>query len=890
MEGSGEAPLEPGAAGDAGSRLAAQLPAVLAALLEATTDPVFSLDREGRYTSFNAAHAAAMKALYGADIRVGHDLFAYQTVAADNAAARANIERALAGETVVAAAFAGDDARTRRCFELTHVPVREGEAVTGVLVTARDVTERRRDLAAARVHERALEASINAIALADMEWRITYVNPAFLTLWGCASASEVVGRRAGEFWASPADVAAVREALHSSGGWAGELSGARVDGSTFVADVVTSLVTDDDGSAIGSIAAVSDISERRQTEAALRESETRLRSILENLQDAYLRSGPDGRLTFVSNSAAAMFGYDSADQMIGVPAADLYADAGAREELLGRLREHGRLHDLRLRGVRRDGSTFWTAMSVQLALGDDGAFLGTEGLVRDVTEREGAEQALREGEQRLLELARQSRTWAWEVDADGLYTFAGPVVQDVLGFRPEELVGVRHFYDLCPEGSREELKEAGLAAFARKEPFVGLENSAVTADGRTVWLSTNGIPVLGDDGRLLGYRGADTDVTVRRRAEAELRRFRKMVDQANYGAATATRDGTLVYVNEAMAAMHGWTVDELTGRHLTVCHSEGQMPRVREMLELIARDGAFTAQEVWHARRDGSEFPALMNAFAIEGLDGEPALQAVSMVDISDLKQAEDQIRRLNADLERRVRERTADLHAANKEIEAFSYSVSHDLRQPLRAIDGFCQILWEDEHDRLSENGRADLERVRAAAQKMARLIDDLLSLSRLSRRDVLVDDVDVSAMVADILAGLRESDPGRCVETVVAPGCVARTDAGLLDVVVANLLHNAWKFTSIRPAARIEFGRVEDDGALVLFVRDDGAGFEPAYAEKLFRPFSRLHHEAEFPGNGIGLATVQRAVARLGGRCWAEGAVDGGATFYFTLGEPED
>ena len=391
-----------------------------------------------------------------------------------------------------------------------------------------------------------------------------------------------------------------------------------------------------------------------------------------------------------------------------------------------------------------------------------------------------------------------------------------------------------------------------------------------------MWVSTNGVPVLGAGGELLGYRGSDTDITERKLAEADLRRFRLMVDRANYGAAVAAMDGTLTYVNEAMAAMHGWSVEELQGRPLSVCHNEEQLARVAELLEVIARDRAFTSQEVWHTRRDGSVFPTLMNAVAIEGEDGEPALQSVTMLDISDLKRAEAEIRELNAELEQRVRERTAELRAANKELEAFSYSVSHDLRQPLRAIDGFCRILWEDQWEQLDESGRDSLERVRAAAQKMARLIDDLLSLSRLARREVRVAEVDLGALAEGVLARLREAEPTRRVETVVARDCRVHSDAGLLDVLLDNLLRNAWKFTRRREVAHI--GRERGGRREGLLRRDDGAGFDPAYTDKLFRPFSRVHGNDEFPGHGIGLARCSASSRGSGAAAGPRGPRRGG------------
>ena len=270
---------------------------------------------------------------------------------------------------------------------------------------------------------------------------------------------------------------------------------------------------------------------------------------------------------------------------------------------------------------------------------------------------------------------------------------------------------------------------------------------------------------------------------------------------------------------------------------------------------------------------------------------GEQAAVALNNARLfAALTQTEHRLEELNADLERRVERRTAQLHAANEELEAFAYSVSHDLRAPLRAVDGFSRLVLEDEGAALSPSGRADLERVRAAAQRMGLLIDDLLGLSRLSRRDLVLEPVDLSRLARDAVARLAEQDPGRHVEVRIAYGCHAVADGGLAGVVLDNLLQNAWKFTAGRDPAHVEFGETESDGEQVFFVRDDGAGFDPERAGQLFQPFHRLHRDDEYPGSGIGLATVRRAVARQGGRCWAEGAVDRGATFFFTLPAPAE
>ena len=252
-------------------------------------------------------------------------------------------------------------------------------------------------------------------------------------------------------------------------------------------------------------------------------------------------------------------------------------------------------------------------------------------------------------------------------------------------------------------------------------------------------------------------------------------------------------------------------------------------------------------------------------------------------------KEAEEDLARLNADLERRVELRTAQLRAANEEMEAFAYAVSHDLRGPLRAIDGFSAVVLEDAAEKLDAGDRDSLSRIRAAAQKMDQLIDALLSLSRLSRKQPEAGRVDVSAAAARVVEQLREEEPGRDVDAGIAPGLETTTDADLLDVVLGNLIGNAWKFTGGREHARIEVGETRADGERAFFVRDDGVGFDPAYAKMLFQPFQRLHGAGEFPGTGIGLATVRRIVTRLGGRCWAEGAVGEGATFFFTLPDLE-
>jgi signal transduction histidine kinase len=250
-------------------------------------------------------------------------------------------------------------------------------------------------------------------------------------------------------------------------------------------------------------------------------------------------------------------------------------------------------------------------------------------------------------------------------------------------------------------------------------------------------------------------------------------------------------------------------------------------------------------------------------------------------------RRAEGEVRALNQTLSQQVRERTSQLEAANRELESFSYSVSHDLRAPLRSLDGFSRALLEDYDAVLDDNGRDYLRRIRVASQRMGHLIDDMLNLARVTRAELHRTPVDLTALASSVADELQRSEPGRQVELVIAPNLRASGDPRLLQVLLQNLLHNARKFTSTRAAARIECGQTLHNGLPVYFVRDNGVGFDMAYAHKLFGAFQRLHATSEFPGSGIGLATVHRIVVRHGGRVWAESAPERGATFYFTLPE---
>jgi light-regulated signal transduction histidine kinase (bacteriophytochrome) len=296
---------------------------------------------------------------------------------------------------------------------------------------------------------------------------------------------------------------------------------------------------------------------------------------------------------------------------------------------------------------------------------------------------------------------------------------------------------------------------------------------------------------------------------------------------------------------------------------------------------------ALNILEDFNAEKESLEDAQRATLNILEDFEAEKAkVQAVNQtlgIEIAERKQAQERVTKLNKELERHA----AQLSSANKELEAFSYSVSHDLRAPLRGIDGWSLALLEDYGDHFDKQGRQYLDRVRSETQRMGQLIDDMLQLSRLTRAEMRQEPVNLSGLAQTIAARLQETEPGRQVDFNIQAGLSARGDASLLEAVLSNLLGNAFKFTSQRAQARIEFGQTETHSQRVFFVRDNGAGFDMAYAEKLFGAFQRLHKASEFPGTGVGLAIVQRVIHRHGGRVWVEAVVNDGATFYFTLEE---
>ena len=373
----------------------------------------------------------------------------------------------------------------------------------------------------------------------------------------------------------------------------------------------------------------------------------------------------------------------------------------------------------------------------------------------------------------------------------------------------------------------------------------------------------------------------------RREQEAQVRLLMDTTEEGIYGVDT---EGKCTFINRAALEMLGYEKPEdLIGRdlHALIHHTlpDGtHYPKEKCRVRLATLSGhmAHSDEEV-HWRADGTSFPIEYWSRPFKR-NGQLIGTVVSFVDITERKKAEAELQHYRERLEQLVQLRTSELETANRSLEAFSYSVSHDLRAPLRAVDGFARAIMEDYANLLDETGNDYLQRIRRGAQNMSELIDDLLELSRISRAEIRRSEIDLTALATQISSELAASDTGRKVELDIQPDMIVEGDQRLMNVVLHNLLENAWKYTSRQPDARIEFKSEMQDDERVYYVRDNGAGFDEKYIDKLFRAFQRLHG-AEFPGTGIGLATVSRILQKHGGRIWAEGKPDKGATFYFVL-----
>lgn len=558
-------------------------------------------------------------------------------------------------------------------------------------------------------------------------------------------------------------------------------------------------------------------------------------------------------------------------------------------------------YDVEYRILRPDGSVRWIH-DIGHVGSDVRPVTRLTGIAEDITGRKLAELALRAEQQRIKAIAEVAPsvlcTFRRAADGSLSFPFGAGRIEQLYGL-PSGTVhrdASQVIANIHPDDVDE--VRASINASADEGRPWRAEFRMVRADGTTQWIEGNSNPEPEPDGGML-WHGTVADITERKRTEQALidsrSRLAAVFEHMTEGVMICSPEGRLIGWNTAALAMHDMSAETAEG--LTAA-------QVRASYELRHLDGTLLGNGEWplhrvmrgevlrqvelriHHRQRGWHKVFAYSGARVDEADGRLRFGVLQCADVTQRRSAEDEVERMNAELERRVAERTAELQTAVRELEAFSYSVSHDLRSPLRALDGFSKALLDDHGESLPAEGRRYLGIIRDTAQKMGVLIDDLLEFSRLGRQSLTRRPVDVEKLARHAYHSLAPQCEGRRIELAIGPlpGCEA--DPALLRQVWVNLLGNAVKYTRQREVARIEVGHEVRDGAVEYFVRDNGAGFDMRYAHKLFGVFERLHRADEFEGTGVGLAIVQRIVQRHGGRVRAHGEPGRGASFHFTLG----
>ncbi len=866
--------------------LPSEFHSLLQGLLQGSMDAVFLFDEENRFQGINPAACAltgyAEEELLGLSVR---DLV--PAVSDQPPHLWRGFFDAGAGKTLTL---------FRKDASLVEVEYRTlRNVVPGIhLSFLRDVGPRRTAEAELRFQAGALSQVNDAVVAIDRNWRVTYWNPAAERTYELPR-EEVLGKPLADAyetrWASPDREREAHDLLASTGRWRGEVVHITRSGRALHVEAHVSALKGDPNVPPGFLAVLRDVTDRKRAE----DLRAVLAQAVKSSGDAVVTKTPDGRVTSWNEGAERVFGYEE-HEILGRPIDCLIPPECLEEHraLVDRVLRGERLEQVETRRRTKSGRLIDVAITLSPIRGEDGSAVGISKVARDITGVKRMREAVRRSEERLQEALRATGIVAWEWDPlrDMVTTTAN--VAEVYGL--PQGAGVETYVAgmrLLHPDDRARHEAAVQVAVARKEPYVSQFRIIRPKDGRVVWMEEHAVPILGPDGRLLRLSGVVTDVTARKEVEDALRasegRFRELADAMPQIVFSARPDGVIDYCNRRWTETTGSpAVPDNADSLIRIIHPD-DLRRCRDAWTSSLRSGQ--PMEVEYRCRDagrGAFRWHLGRAVPVRDSAGAVVRWFGTSTDIDDLKRSQEEVGRLNADLERRVAERTADLEASLRELDTFAYTVAHDLRSPLRAMAGFSDVLaWEYAGKPLDEEGGDLARRISEGARRMDALIQDLLTYSRLTRQRVDLEPVDLHTLVPEVLGEMREEivrSRGRV--DVVGPMPVAFAHRASLKQVLSNLLSNALKFVAPGVEPRVLLRPEREDSTIRIWVEDNGIGIAPEHRERNFGLFERLHPDkTTFPGTGIGLAIVRRAMERMEGSVGIEGAPGQGSRFYLEL-----
>ncbi len=673
-------------------------------------------------------------------------------------------------------------------------------------------------------------------------------------------------------------------ACHEDDPWRDEFRLKRDDGTVRFIHAEGQVERSDSGLRL--VAFAQDVTATVEAQRQLAASEAKYRNLMESASDAILLTDSSGHLLEANARAVALFGY-SEEELLGMHASALHApeDRANVAHAFAEMASKGRTVIEHIM-LTRDGHRLAVeASGSQVRIGDELFYVG---LFRDISERKRREQELREREHKYRTLMESLPQAVALKDRNAIYLSCNLNFAALLGLAPEEVVG-RSVEQLHPAHLAQQYRQGDREVLQRATTLVA-EQEFAARDGTRV-MQVVSAPYRNDAGELVGVLTVLWDVTAHKWAEEALHSSEFHLAEAEYIAHLGSWEYDIesggIRWSDGLYRIFGLDPSRF---HPTV---EGVLELVpllsrqhlKEILQRALADSGEIQLNQWITHTDGTTRVLHLRGSLVRDEEGRPRRLLGIAQDITERDLIERELRQYRDNLERLVEERTEELNAANRELEAFSYSVSHDLRGPLRAINGFSQALVEDCGERLDDLGRDYLERIARASRHMSELIDGLLVLSRVIRRELTIGEVNLSEIAEEIARRLQSGEEGRPVTFRIQPNLTARADGNMARLLMENLLGNAWKFTAGRDPAVIEFGRTQHQGRDYFCVRDNGVGFDMRFVDKLFQPFQRLHAADRFEGTGIGLATVRRIIQRHGGEVWAEGEVEQFAAIHFSL-----